>query len=622
VNTSPEKQNYVDIGGIKFLVKTPKDVGVEVGEVKRIYWKKGEGRKLIVLLHGSSTNAQSFCYVSQIVHQELSDADLLIPEFPAGIFSTTDCLIVVGDVVRLIDWFEGQKKYNQIVLVGFSMGALLVRKVYVCACGEIEKAPFEKELAGFKQPKAWAQKVERIVLLAGTNRGWQISHHLSLPNAFIQSLGVVLGNLMTLVGRKPMLFNIRRGAPFITQLRIQWLAMLYEAPNRDVGDALTVQLLGSIDDVVSPEDNIDLVTGSQFIYLDVPKTGHFNILVMDDTPETDLETEERKKRAEMFRLALKGSLDDLKKHQLFPDEQQFPTRNSDVKHVVFVIHGIRDRGYWTKKIARKIRALGGNEIYATETSTYGYFPMLSFLLPFRRRDKMEWLMDQYSENLALYPDADFHFVGHSNGTYLLAQALREYPCCRFKHVVFAGSVVPVDYPWSLIAERRQVAKVLNFVATGDWVVAFFPKFFQVFPFMRWQGLGSAGHDGFKVCKDLPFLHPHLRGALVNGDILQVEYIEGDHGAALVEDNWETIADFIVSGVVENSHLSRLEPLLSKNQVPLISALSKVPYLVVGLILIIIIWLGWVVLSLNIAEWQKTVAFLLYLWLLWRVLTRL
>jgi pimeloyl-ACP methyl ester carboxylesterase len=615
VNTSPEKHNYVDIGGIEFLVETPKDLGIEVGEVKRIYWKKGEGRKLIVLLHGYSTGTQSLCYVSQIVHQELSDADLLIPEFPAGIFSTTDCLIVVRDVVRLIDWLEGQKQYNHIVLVGFSMGALLARKVYVCACGDTEKVPFEKPLAEFKQGKAWARKVERIVLLAGLNRGWQISHHLSLPTVFIQSLGVVLGNLMTLVGRTPIIFNIRRGAPFITQLRIQWLAMLHEAPNRDVGDALTVQLLGSIDDVVSPEDNIDLVTGSQFIYLDVPKTGHFNIVVMDETPKG-------KRRADIFRLALKGSLEDLKKHKIFPDEQQLPTRNSDVKHVVFVIHGIRDRGYWTKKIARKIRALGGNEIYATETSTYGYFPMLSFLLPFHRRDKVEWLMDQYSENLALYPDADFHFVGHSNGTYLLAQALREYPCCRFKHVVFAGSVVPIDYNWSLFIKRHQVAKVLNFVATGDWVVAFFPKFFQVFPFMRWQGLGSAGHDGFKVCKDLPFLHPHLRGALVNGDIFQVEYIEGGHGAALVEDNWETIADFIVSGVVENSHLSRLEPLLSKNQVPLISALSKVPYLVVGLILIIIIWLGWVVLSLNIAEWQKTVAFLLYLWLLWRVLTRL
>jgi pimeloyl-ACP methyl ester carboxylesterase len=616
VNTSPEKQNYVDIGGIKFLVETPKDFGIEVDQVKHLYWKKGEGRKLIVLLHGYTTGTQSLCYVSQIVHQELSDADLLIPEFPAGIFSTADCLIVVRDVVRLIDWFEGQKEYDQIVLVGFSMGSLLARKVYVCACGETKKAPFERTLAEFNQGKAWARKVERIVLLAGMNRGWQISHHLSPLTAFTYSFGVVLGNLMTLVGKNPLIFNIRRGAPFITQLRVQWLAMLQKAPTRGVGNALTVQLLGSVDDIVSPEDNIDLVTGSQFIYLDVPKTGHFNIVVMDDTPEG-------KRRADIFRLALKGSLEDLKKHKIFPDDQQLPTSNSDVKHVVFVIHGIRDRGYWTKKIARKIRALGGNEIYATETSTYGYFPMLSFLLPVRRRDKVEWLMDQYSENLALYPDAEFHYVGHSNGTYLLAQALREYPCCRFKHVVFAGSVVPTDYDWSLIIKRRQVAKVLNFVATGDWVVAFFPKFFQVFPFMRWQALGSAGHDGFKVCKDLHLPHPYLIRASVNdGDIFQVEYIRGDHGAALVEDNWETIADFIVSGAVKDSHLSRLKPLLSEKKVSLINLLSKVPYLVVGLILIIIIWLGWVVLSLNIAEWQKTLAFMLYLWLLWRVLTRL
>ncbi len=67
-----------------------------------------------------------------------------------------------------------------------------------------------------------------------------------------------------------------------------------------------------------------------------------------------------------------------------------------------------------------------------------------------RRSKVEWLMDQYTENLALYPNADFSFVGHSNGTYLLAKALLEYPACKFKNVVFAGSVVNKNYDWGTL----------------------------------------------------------------------------------------------------------------------------------------------------------------------------
>lgn len=618
MNTAFYEPNYIDIGEIKFLILTSNNVGIKVDEVKRVYWKRGKSRSLVILLHAYTASAKKLNYLSNIVDQELPDADIIIPDLPAGLFSTADCLIIVRDLLRWIDQFEQEEEYEQIVFVGHSLGALLARKVYICAYGETEKAPFEELLVEFIPGKTWVRNVKRIILLAGINRGWRISHHLSPFVVFVQSVGVFFGNFLTLFGRKPLIFNIRRGAPFITQLRIQWLAMLQDTSKPDVDKAVTVQLLGSIDDIVSPEDNVDLVTGKDFIYLDVPKTGHKSIIVMDESPKGQ-------KRREKFKDALTKKLDDLKKDQVILDEKQLVEPNLNIKQVVFVIHGIRDRGYWTKKIARKIRGLGGNQIYATETSTYGYFPMLSFLFPFRRRDKMEWLMDQYTENLARYPHAidNFHYVGHSNGTYLLAKALREYPCCRFKNVVFAGSVIPIDYDWSLIMGRSQVAKVLNFVATKDWAVAFFPKLFQVFPFMRCQDLGSAGFDGFKIFQDLPSPDLYLAKASVNnGDLFQVEYIQGDHGAALVEDNWETIVQFIVSGNVEDSQLLRQEFLLCRKQTVWISVLSKVPYLVWGLILIVVVWLGWVILTLNIAEWQKTLTFLVYLWSLWNILTRL
>ena len=103
-------------------------------------------------------------------------------------------------------------------------------------------------------------------------------------------------------------------------------------------------------------------------------------------------------------------------------------------------------------------------------------------------------MDQYAEALAKYPNAKgrFHYIGHSNGTYLVARALKEYPCCRFKHIAFAGSVVHKKYDWTHFMSS-QVEAVANYVATTDWVVALFPKALQI---MRLQDLGSAGFDGF------------------------------------------------------------------------------------------------------------------------------
>jgi hypothetical protein len=201
----------------------------------------------------------------------------------------------------------------------------------------------------------------------------------------------------------------------------------------------------------------------------------------------------------------------------------------EVTDVIFVIHGIRDAGYWTHKIARRVREKGKRlgRVVATETSSYGYFPMLRFFLPGERRIKTQWLMDQYVEACALYPNARFSFVGHSNGTYLLASALRDYRCCRFNRVLFAGSVVRRQYDWDRYIARGQVQEVANYVATADWVVAFFPKALQT---LGIQDLGSAGHDGF-------------RSAAVS----QVSFVKGAHSAAIQEDNWDAIADFILSG---------------------------------------------------------------------------
>jgi pimeloyl-ACP methyl ester carboxylesterase len=501
---------------------------------------------------------------------------------------------------------DGSTGYEQIILIGHSIGGLLARKLYVCACGQNPQAPFEKEIDA-DEFREWAPLVERIILLAGMNRGWRVSYHLSFLNAILWSAGVFVGNFISLFsGRLPLIFMFRRGAAFISQLRIQWVFMRQSAQRKRAGSALTIQLLGSIDDFVAPEDNIDLATGGDFIYLDVPMSGHSNVIEMDGTRAGQA-------RECVFTVALSGTIDQLRDQQTSPSDVGPESTQTDVTDVIFVVHGIRDTGYWTHKIARRIKAIaekrtdGVQMIVATETSTYGYFPMLPFLLPSRRRAKVEWLMDRYTEALSLFPNASFSFVGHSNGTYLLAKALQEYPSVRFKHVVFAGSVVRKNYDWLPFINEHRLEAVLNYVASADWVVAFFPKALQD---IRLEDVGSAGHTGFRYASD-------------SQRIFQTKFVRGMHAAALNEENWDAIAHFVVFG----TPIPPPGPIFTNTQTRWVVILGAAAPLVWILIVTIlgafatgIYWLEYHV--FHVPQWIGTLVFVAFSWLILKALTKL
>jgi pimeloyl-ACP methyl ester carboxylesterase len=217
---------------------------------------------------------------------------------------------------------------------------------------------------------------------------------------------------------------------------------------------------------------------------------------------------------------------------------------------VFVIHGIRDRGFWTQKIARKAmaEAAGAKRVARSMTMSYGYLAMLPFVMPWVRRDKVRWLMDRYADCRALYPAAKFHYVGHSNGTYLVARALRDYRAARFQRIVLAGSVIRTDYDWrSVIVGGNQAEAVLNYVASGDWVVAVFPHGLSPFPGLD---LGGAGHFGFDQLAGpgVGTQAPRISSVDIGGATsYQVYYVGGGHGAGIKESQWDDIAKFVVHG---------------------------------------------------------------------------
>jgi hypothetical protein len=69
-----------------------------------------------------------------------------------------------------------------------------------------------------------------------------------------------------------------------------------------------------------------------------------------------------------------------------------PNHNDDkVTDVVFVIHGIRDKGFWTQKIARAIKKEAEERTdteFRSMTTSYGYFAMAPFVLPWSAGERL------------------------------------------------------------------------------------------------------------------------------------------------------------------------------------------------------------------------------------------
>jgi pimeloyl-ACP methyl ester carboxylesterase len=540
----------------------------------------GHSNELVVVIHGYGSGGKGMSAVRETIREALPNADIYAPELPFGRvwrISLQPAETVVAKEMKTIDSLVDKRVrssggYRSVTFVGHSFGAVLARRLAITAFGEqqdekgVRPAPFEDALKdtdaghrGFRKASPWANSNTRIriVLLAGMNRGWTVSSVMDWATTVKWSVLQFIGEVI-LWGR-PTIFAIRKGAPFLVNTRLQWLALM----NPDYGtrpDLVAVQLLGTGDDLVSPGDTVDYSVDlfgvvrqmsylynepyynhkRSYFYIEVGSSTHANIIEMGARKKGDTRTDEQNERRRLFKLALTAEPNELEKAKEHVSREQMadnlpPESDPDVTDVVFIIHGIRDKGYWAQKLARTIkkRAAEGQKI-ETFTESYGYFAMLPFLFYPVRKRKVEWLMDRYSEARARYPKSWFHYVGHSNGTYLVARALEDFAGARFKYIVLAGSVVRCKYDWRPLLQPNptpRVHKVLNYVATRDWVVALFPKALQPY---RWFDLGSAGHDGFRHA------HPELH---------EVKYIVGNHSVGHKEHNWNDIADFIVSGKV-------------------------------------------------------------------------
>lgn len=435
-----------------------------------------------------------------------------------GAYSNADPLEVSRKISQVIeDHFQG-KSYQRVVLLGQSIGALLVKRAL---------------LTGEKASHDWTKYVARVVLLAGMNRGWDISGQKPSDMSFDRWIQIWLGTWAArLAGFGKLVLSSETGTPFVANLRVDWMSRMRSA-DRPIE---VVQLLGDIDDIVSEEDNKDLrsIDDGQFAWIKVRGTGHGNIVDFRDDQEFGNVTLGSYRR-QKFLLA---ATEDFDRVALENEVQPFEP-DPNVTHVVFVVHGIRDLGEWAavfeSELQRRFKetlAEGSSAKLAIASVRYGYFGMGPFLLRPIRDKYVKWFMDEYTETLARYPKAsEIHFVGHSNGTYLLAAALDKYSSLKVQRVVFGGSVVRKNYAWKDRFKNAPKLRVRNYVAADDWVVALFPRFFEppLIDKLLSNDIGSAGFNGFETD---------------HASLSNVAYLRGGHGAFL--DRIPEIAGFILN----------------------------------------------------------------------------
>jgi predicted esterase len=482
------------------------------------------GNSLVVLVHGTQRTSAYFDSMRAIVEDVRPDADILFVQYPSGVLSNADPFLISEQMCRKIREAHDRGRYGNIILVGYSKGALLVRKAFVYGHGRIEDLEF---VAGEKRdPMPWVGSVERLVLLAGMNRGWTLRHRPKQMSRirfwrFRQALRVA-----RLTGTCLLTRRCESGEPFVANLRIQWLDLMRGIPASH--RPTVIQLLGDRDDVVSSEDQRDVTVARDFIWVPVSNTGHADIIDLADP----ISGAERRSKIKMA-LGNEPEIQELRRLSTRLPDNQDPL----VQEVVVVLHGIRDMAAWTSqfeaplKDAYQAKGVDRRAIQVTWPS-YGYFGMGPFLLWADRQANVRWFMDEFTEIKARYPNLQkVHFIGHSNGTYVLGSALKNYRTLRVGNIAFAGCVLRRDFDWDRIGD--QFEKVRNFVAARDWVVAWFPRLFE-FSFLSFMNrdIGSAGFNGFTRPR---------------GNALETRFLNGAHGIGLDRRNMGSIVEFIIHG---------------------------------------------------------------------------
>ena len=132
--------------------------------------RKNGNKSAVVLVHGLS-GRKKFESTIKLAEATLPDSDLLIFDYDSRVLSNESPYKIANVIERQIHEFYLEKKYSEIILVGYSMGGMLLRKALLWGNG------IEDDRQGFgnRGKREWVTNVSRFISLASINRGWSIS---------------------------------------------------------------------------------------------------------------------------------------------------------------------------------------------------------------------------------------------------------------------------------------------------------------------------------------------------------------------------------------------------------------------------------------------------------------
>jgi hypothetical protein len=361
---------------------------------------------------------------------------------------------------QLEEWDRAEDRGDtRIVLVGNSIGSLVVRWAWLSGAGHTAE----------RADHRWVHRVERIVLIAGLSRGFDPSR-LPWRQRIVVAAAAAVAHAWFFT---PL--DALSGSNFVAELRLRWIRL------RDLKtvDSVpqVVQILGTRDAYVTRADAVDVEQLPNAAYEEVAGKEHTKVLDLAGVENVD-------DRVDLFARCLYGDVE--------PTESFALDANGTIKHVVFVVHGIRVRSLrWIKVLRSKIDALGPQ--WRAVGPSYGFFSVLDFALPPLRRRRVRWFLDQYTQEVARHPAADLRFVGHSNGTYLLGRALLDIAAFEIYRVYLAGSVLPIAYPWAGWLDGSTERYLRSDRGSRDIPVALGARGLGVY---EHADIGAGGADGF------------------------------------------------------------------------------------------------------------------------------
>jgi hypothetical protein len=153
-------------------------------------------------------------------------------------------------------------------------------------------------------------------------------------------------------------------------------------------------------------------------------------------------------------------------------------------------------------------------------------------------------MELYANIKIMYPNAKISVAAHSNGTYIVSNAIVKCKSIVFDKIYFAGSVIRRDFDWK--NAKHQVDCVINYAHGGDYVVALFPAIIEILG-LKFMNLGGAGYFGFRnaMNADVMMCSSDQKSLIPNPAVYNYFVCNGGHSAGVDEAAWDIITNYFV-----------------------------------------------------------------------------